>query len=112
MVKGKRTPVLGQRSENSSSMTDVKSAFSSGPRSPGKNCSWNASNWVLSELKRSSISHYCKKRGNQDGNSGKSGAICPEILPFSIEKDLLTVLQDIARTSDLQGFGIVFQYSC
>jgi len=48
----------------------------------------------------------------EKGNSCRSGVICPEILPFSIEQDLLTVLQDKARSFELQAFGIVYQYSC
>jgi len=39
-------------------------------------------------------------------------AICPEILPFSTEQDLLTVLQGIGCTFDFQAFEIAFQYSC
>jgi hypothetical protein len=42
-VKKKGTPVLRQRSEYSSSMIVVNSAFSSGPIFPGNYCKWNAS---------------------------------------------------------------------
>jgi len=63
-VKRKGTPVLRQRSEYSSTDTDVDFTLSSGPPTTGNNSRWNASNWGLSELKTELDFAIIKKKGN------------------------------------------------